>query len=88
MSNKLSKFYKSLLQQNNPLNTLNDIHNHSVATPIHKSNGNVAFMCQRFYALVLTKELGLGHNNVGKNRTYIPVHKTNNPVIFDNIFMK
>ena len=86
LSNKTSsKFHKSVLEQNNPLNILNDIHNQFVVTPIDKVNGNVAFICQQFYALVLVEELGLDHNNTGTSKTYIPVHKANNQVISDNI---
>ena len=32
-------------------------------------NGNVAFICQRFYATVLIKEIDLNYNNTGKNKT-------------------
>ena len=84
LSNKTSsKFYKSFLQQNNTLNTLNDIHNQfgvSQIDPIGKANGNVAFICKKIYALVLTKEPGLDHNNSGVNKSDIPVNKTNNQV--------
>ena len=78
-----SKIDKSLLQQNNPLNTLNDINNQIVLTLIYKANGYVSFICQQFYAFVLKKELGLDHNNTGTNEIYIPVHKTNNHIITD-----
>ena len=75
MSNKTSpKFHKSVLQQNNPLNEF-------VVTPIHKVHGNVAFICQQFYALVLMKERDVDHNNTGTKKTFIPVHKTNNQII-------
>ena len=63
LSNKASsKFHKSVLQQNNPLNTLND-YNPFVVNPVDEANGGVAFICQRFYALVLIKELRLDNNN-------------------------
>ena len=79
MYNKtFSKFCKSLLQQVYPLNTLSDIHNQFVVTPIDKASGDVDFICQQFYALFLIKELVLDHNNIGTNNTYIPEHKTNN----------
>ena len=48
---------------------------------ITKTNENVAFICQQFYAIALIKELGLEHNNTNKIKTYIPVHKNNNEVI-------
>ena len=38
-------------------------------------------MRQRFYVLVLIKELSLDHNTTGTNKNYTPVHKTNNQVI-------
>ena len=69
------------IYQNNPWNILNGIHNQFVVTPTDKTNKNVALFCQRFYALVLIKELGLDHKNIGKNKNYILVHKTNNHVI-------
>ena len=80
-----SKFYKSVLHQNNPLSALNDIPNQFVVPSIDKANGNVALICQPFYPLVLIKELGLDHNNTDTNKTYIPVHKTNNQVISGHI---
>ena len=64
-----------------PSNTLNDTCNQFIITPIDKVNGTIAFICQQFYAIVLTKEPSLDHNNTGTNQTYIPVHKTNNQVI-------
>ena len=55
-SNKTSsKFDKSEVQQNNPVNTLNDIHSQIVPTPIDKVNGYVAFLYQQFYTFVLIK---------------------------------
>lgn len=36
-----------------------NIHNEFVAIPVDKANGNVAVICQRLYALILTKELGI-----------------------------
>ena len=75
------KFYKNVLQQISTLNTLNDIHNQFVFTPMYNANANVAFICQWFCALGLTKELDLDHNSTGTNNTYFPVHKTDNQVI-------
>ena len=43
----------------------------------------MAFIWQRFYALVLIKKQGLDHNKTGTNETYITVHKANNKVISD-----
>ena len=55
-----------------------------VVTPIDKANGNIASIFQQFYALALIKELGLDFNNIVTNKTYFPVHKTNNQVISGN----
>ena len=79
-----SKFHMGKLQQNNPLNTLNDIHIQFVIISLEKANGDVAFICDRFYAFILMKELGLDHNNSGTNKTYIPVHITNSTVFLRN----
>ena len=49
-----SKFHESIHQQSNPINTF---HNQFFVTSIDKADGNIAFVCQRFYALVLIKEL-------------------------------
>ena len=80
-SNKASSKMHKSVQQNKTLNTFNDIHKQFVVIPINKANGNVAFICQWFYPLALTKELGLDLNNTGINKIYILVHKTNNQVI-------
>lgn len=64
-----------------PSNTLNDTRNQFIITPTDKVNGAIAFICQRFYAIVITKEPSLDHDNPGTNQTYIPVNKTNNQVI-------
>ena len=83
LSNKTSSKFE--LHQTNPLNTLNDIYNQFAVTPVDKAIGNVAFICRRFHAIFLRKELGLDLNNTGTNKTYIPVHKTNNQVITGRI---
>ena len=48
------------------MSSLNDLKKLYVIVPIDKASGNVAFVCQRFYAHVLVRELGLdGESNVG-----------------------
>ena len=85
MSSKASSnFHQSVLRQNNPLKALMYIYNQFLVTPIDKANGKVAFISQRFYALVPIKELDLDHNNTGTNKTNISVHLTNNHVISDH----
>ena len=78
-----SKFHMRVLKQNNPLKTLNNFHNQFVVMPNDKASENMAFIWQRFYALVLIKKQGLDHNKTGTNETYITVHKANNKVISD-----
>ena len=76
LSNKtFSKFRKSLLQQNNSLNTLDDTHNQLLPPQQINLIGNIGFICQQLYALVVKKDLGLDHNNTGTNKTYISVNK-------------
>ena len=70
-----SKFFKSVLYQNNPLNNLNDIQNYFIVTSIDKANGNVAFLCQRFCTFVLIKQMVADHNNTGTTEAYNSVHK-------------
>ena len=52
-----------------------------IFTPIDKANGNVAFFCQSFHLLVLKRQLAVDCNSTGTNKTYFPVHKSNNQVI-------
>ena len=80
-----SNFYKSVLHQNNPLNISNDIYNQFVVIPIDKATVDVAYICQRFYALVLIKELDLDLNNTGTNKTFVPEYRTSNLVITAHI---
>ena len=49
-----SKFHESVLQQNKPLNTLNDIHNWFVVTQIDKTNNQVIFCGTTFLRNKLT----------------------------------
>ena len=51
-NNIFIKYYKKVLQQKESLNTLNNVCNELVVTPVDKSNDKVAFICQRYYALV------------------------------------
>ena len=45
--------------------------------PIDKATGNVTFICQQIYALVLVKELGLLSNNNSTKQTYKVVSNSN-----------
>ena len=44
-------------------NSLSELHDRYVITPIDKATGNVASICKQFYADVLIKELGITVNN-------------------------
>ena len=65
------------LSLNNPIvkKSLDDIHNKFVVAPIDKANGNVSFICKRFYVDVLIKELGI--NNIN-NENDITTYKEHN----------
>ena len=42
---------------------LDNIHKDFVVVPIDKATGNIALVCKRFYASVITRELGLNNNS-------------------------
>ena len=44
-------------------NTLDNIHKTFVVVPIDKATGNIVLVCKRFYASVITRELGLNNNS-------------------------
>ena len=44
-------------------NALDNIHKDFVVVPIDKATGNIALVCKRFYASVITRELGLSNNS-------------------------
>ena len=47
----------------NVKNALDNIHKDFVIVPIDKATGNIALVCKRFYASVVTRELGLNNNS-------------------------
>ena len=49
-------------------NTLDNIHKTFVVVPIDKATGNIVLVCKRFYASVITRELGL--NDKSSTDTY------------------
>ena len=51
-----------------------------VITPIDKANGNIAFICKRYYALVIMKELGLG-TQTGSATYFQEFSKTSDEII-------
>ena len=56
---KKTSFY-SILKSSSSSSCLTDLHSKYVMVPIDKAGNNIAFICKRFYATVLMKELGLG----------------------------
>ena len=44
-------------------NSLDNIHEVFVVVPIDKATGNIDLVCKRFYASVITRELGLSNNS-------------------------
>ena len=44
-------------------NSLDNVHEDFVVVPIDKATGNIDLVCKRFYASVITRELGLNNNS-------------------------
>ena len=44
-------------------NALDNIHKDFVVVPTDKATGNIALVCKRFYASVITRELRLNNNS-------------------------
>ena len=79
---------KQVLKDKNIIKDLQTLHNKFVIVPIDKASGNVAFICQRHYANVLIKELGL-ENTDNTSPTYMKVSKPiNNIVSANKTFLK
>ena len=60
---------------------MKDLHSEYVIALIDKATGNVAFMCQLFYVLVLVKQLGLLDNKNTTNQTYKQIFNSNTSII-------
>ena len=58
-NNHRRRTYKSDLHDTDVMACLNDLQHKYVMVPIDKAGNNVAFICKRFYAHILLKELGL-----------------------------
>ena len=67
MSHLTNKFqtnkHKDCLSSPDVINALDNIHKDFVVVPIDKATGNIALVCKRFYASVITRELGLNNNS-------------------------
>ena len=59
---------KQVFQNPSSKKCIAELHDKFVIAPIDKATGNVAFICQRFYATVLVNELGLADQSSG---TYV-----------------
>merc|ERR1711964_469208 len=59
-----------ILEKTSVKNSLKLLHSKYVISPIDKASNNVAFICKRFYAQVLVKELGFGSPS-NANPTYV-----------------
>lgn len=50
--------------------TLKDLHERCVITPIDKTNGSVALICKNFYELTLFRELGIANSQSANTYEY------------------
>ena len=77
---KPSRAVNEILKDRECLNSLKDLKERFVITPIDKASGNVALICKRFYAEVLIKELGL--DALSKSETYQNIKRmTSNRIV-------
>lgn len=66
--------HKSVLNNSSSKRCLEELQNNFVMVPIDKAANNVAFICKRYYAIVLLKELGLyGTSSPTYERINIPI---------------
>ena len=64
LTNKLyANKHMDCLSSTDVKNALDNIHKDFVVVPIYKGTGNIDFVCKRFYASVITRELGLNNNS-------------------------
>ena len=67
MSHFTNKLYanehRDCLSFPNVKNAFDNIHKDFVVVPLDKATGNIALVCKRFYASVITRELGLNNNS-------------------------
>ena len=64
LRNKLhTNKHRDCLSSPDVQNALDNIHKDFVVVPIDKVTGNIALVCKRFYASVITRELGLNNNS-------------------------
>ena len=53
--------------------TLQDIHRDYVIVPTDKAANNFAIVCKKFYIEQSMRELGIFHNRIGSNPTYVQI---------------
>ena len=58
-----TKKHADCLSSLDVINTLDIIHKDFVVVPLDKATGNITLICKRFYASVITRELGLNNNS-------------------------
>ena len=64
-----------ILEQYAPKMALKDLQSKYIITSIDKATGNVAFICKRFYAKILSEELGCNdHHKPLEDKTYIKIN--------------
>ena len=65
LTNKLytNKLSRDCLSSPAVKNALDNVHKDFVVVPIYKATGNIAPVCKRFYASVITRELELNNNS-------------------------
>ena len=72
---------KPLLKQKSIRDSLKALHKRFVICPIDKAASNVLFVCNRFYASILLKDIDLYSINSNNDPTFISISET----LFDKI---
>ena len=80
---KLHKCHNNAPSLNDTKHALANLHEKFVVCTVDKASNNFAFVCKKFFVLVLLEELGFDKDNflpIGNN-TYLPVWETENDII-------
>ena len=80
------RFTSEVLKNIECKKSLKELQNHYVIAPIDKASNNIAFICKRFYAMVLVKELGLDSTN--GNETYVSLNEASKERIIQEHVIK
>ena len=62
-NNLFTNKHRDCLSSPDVKNTLHNIHKDIAVVPVEKATGNIALVCKRFYASVITRELILNNNS-------------------------